>query len=451
MAKKTKKDIKVITYGTFDMFHKGHQALLERAKKLGNYLIVGVTGSEYDKNRGKLNVSQSLHQRIKNIEKTGLADEIIIEEYDGQKVIDIQKYNVDLFIIGSDWKKKFDYLEEYCKVKYLPRTKGISSTSIRNNSSFIKLGIIGYGNIARRFVQESKFVSNTEVTCVYGKKIESVEKFIKTNEIKSAFDDFDDFIGAINAVYIATPHNFHFEYAKKCLNAGKHVLCEKPLCLKKNQTKELIDIAKKKNLVLMEAVKTAFCDGFNQMVSLAKSGIIGDIIHLDASFTKLIPKSNIREYNRELAGGAHNELMTYPLLVASKILGQNVIDYKNLRYFKDSKVDIFSKLELIYPKSTANLYVGIGVKKEGDLIISGTKGYIYCPAPWWKTTKFEIKFENNKNINHEHSYLGDGLRYEIAEFANCINFKNNFSFKLNEKDMIFLSKFIESDYQTIRI
>ncbi len=451
MIKDKKKLKKVITYGTFDFFHKGHQALLDRAKKLGDYLIVGVTSTEYDKKRGKLNVSQSLHERIKNVETTGLADEIIVEEYDGQKVLDIQKYGIDLFVIGSDWKKKFDYLKEYCEVKYLSRTKGISSTLIRNDSSFVKIGIIGYGNIARRFVIESKFVSNTEVTGVFGEKIKSVKKFTKKHEIKSAFDNFDNFINQIDAVYIATPHNSHFDYAKRSLIAGKHVLCEKPLTLDEKHTHELIKIAKKKGLVLMEAVKTAFCDGFNQMVSIAKSGIIGDIIHLDASFTKLISESNVREYDQKLSGGAHNELMTYPLLAASKILGKDVIDYNNLRYFKNSKVDIFSKLNLIYAKSTANLYAGIGVKKEGNLIISGTKGYIYCKAPWWKTAKFSIKFEKNQSINHEHAFLGDGLRYEIAEFLKCINHKNNFSFKLNDKDMIFLSAFINANYKTIKL
>lgn len=441
---------KVITYGTFDIFHEGHQAILKRSKELGDYLIVGVTGKEYDKNRGKLNVFQSLHERIKNVEQTGLADEIIVEEYDGQKISDIQKYNVDVFAIGSDWLGKFDYLNEYCKVKYLPRTKGISSTSLRNGFSFVKIGMIGCGNIARRFLYESKFVSNTEIVSVLGKN-KNVKEFVKKNEINKAHNDFNSFVKDIDAVYIATPHNSHYEYARKCLLAGKHVICEKPLTLKKSQTLELIKLAKENKLVLMEAVKTAYCDGFSKMISLAKSGVIGDIINLDASFTKLIPNANVREYNINYAGGSHNELMTYPLLAASKILGHQFIEYKNLRYFKNSDVDIFSKLEIIYEKATANLYVGIGAKKEGDLIITGTKGYIYCNAPWWKTTNFQIKFENAKNINYEHNFLGDGLRYEIAEFVECINSKNSFSYKLNDNDMIFLSSFIDSDFMEIKI
>ena len=122
---------KVITYGTFDLLHKGHIRLLQRAKKLGDYLIVGVTSDEFDKNRGKCNTVQSLEERIENIRKLNIADEIIVERYVGQKIDDIKKYEVDIFTVGSDWVGKFDYLEDYCVVAYLPRTKYISSSRIR--------------------------------------------------------------------------------------------------------------------------------------------------------------------------------------------------------------------------------------------------------------------------------------------------------------------------------
>lgn len=114
---------KVITYGTFDLFHEGHYRLLQRAKALGDYLIVGVTTEEYDKARGKLNVVDSLVTRIENVRKSGFADEIIIEEAPGQKFTDIKKYNIDIFTVGSDWVGSFDYLKDYCKVVYLDRTK----------------------------------------------------------------------------------------------------------------------------------------------------------------------------------------------------------------------------------------------------------------------------------------------------------------------------------------
>ena len=117
---------RVITYGTFDLFHQGHYNILKRARELGDYLVVGVTSESYDIERGKLNVQDSLLKRIENVRKTGFADEIIVEEYQGQKLNDITKYNIDLLVVGSDWRGKFDYLKNYCEVVYLERTKNIS-------------------------------------------------------------------------------------------------------------------------------------------------------------------------------------------------------------------------------------------------------------------------------------------------------------------------------------
>ena len=125
--------IKVITYGTYDLLHYGHINLLKRAKELGDYLIVGVTADDFDKRRGKINVQQSLTERIENVRKTGLADEIIVEEYEGQKIDDIKNYNVDIFTVGSDWEGKFDFLKDYCEVVYLPRTPEISTTQIKKD------------------------------------------------------------------------------------------------------------------------------------------------------------------------------------------------------------------------------------------------------------------------------------------------------------------------------
>lgn len=150
--------IKVITYGTFDLLHQGHINLLKRARQLADYLIVGVTSDSFDKDRGKLNVRNNVLERVEAVKATGLADKIIIEDYVGQKIDDVQKYEIDIFVIGSDWEGKFDYLRDYCQVVYLPRTEGISSTLLRNQSTdVIRIGIVGSGRIAKRFIPESLF------------------------------------------------------------------------------------------------------------------------------------------------------------------------------------------------------------------------------------------------------------------------------------------------------
>ena len=155
---------KIITYGTFDLFHQGHYNLLKRAKELGDYLIVGVTTEHFDEARGKVNVIDSVLERVENVRKTGLADEIIIEDHDGQKIEDIQKYGIDTFTVGSDWVGTFDYLKAFCNVVYLERTPDISSTQLRKTRfQIVRIGIVGTGRIAPRFVTESKFVSGITI------------------------------------------------------------------------------------------------------------------------------------------------------------------------------------------------------------------------------------------------------------------------------------------------
>ena len=175
---------KVITYGTYDLLHQGHINLLMRAKALGDYLIVGVTNDNFDRDRGKLNVRNNVLERVEAVKATGLADQIIIEDYIGQKIDDIQKYNVDIFAIGSDWKGKFDYLNEFCKVVYLPRTEGISSTLLREESQeTVRVGIIGCGRMSKRFPSEAEVVSGVKVCAAYDIESQAAEDMAEKHDV----------------------------------------------------------------------------------------------------------------------------------------------------------------------------------------------------------------------------------------------------------------------------
>lgn len=434
----------VITYGTFDLFHEGHFNILKRAKELGDYLIVGVTSENYDKLRGKLNVKQSLVERIENVKQSGFADKIIVEEYEGQKIEDIKKYNVDKFVIGSDWLGKFDYLNEYCEVVYLERTKGVSSTQLRNNASgILKIGCIGCGRIAARMLKESKYVSGVNFDYVYGIDEESLKKFSEDNDLKYYSTDFDDFLAQVDAVYIAAPHLTHYEYAKKAILAHKHVLCEKPLSLSEKEEKELFKLAKENHVILYEALKTAYAPGFIRMIAIAKSGIIGKIKDVDATFTKLIQDESLREFNKDLGGGSVTELISYPLIAILKLLGTNFKSTNFFSYYGDKNVDLYTKAVIKYEDAIATANVGIGVKKEGELVISGTKGYIYVPAPWWKTEYFEIRFEDlSKTEKYYYKFEGDGLRYELVDFYKSI-INHTSSIYVKEEESIAIAKIIE--------
>ena len=154
--------IKVITYGTYDLLHYGHIRLLERAKALGDYLIVGVTADSFDLTRGKINVQQTLMERVEAVKATNIADEVIVEEYEGQKIDDIRRLGVDIFTVGSDWVGHFDYLKEFCKVVYLDRTEGISSSEIRAEKRELRIGLVGESSVLNKFIVESHFAKNIE-------------------------------------------------------------------------------------------------------------------------------------------------------------------------------------------------------------------------------------------------------------------------------------------------
>ncbi len=199
------------TYGTFDLLHYGHINLLKRAKALGDYLIVGVTTDSFDISRGKLNVQQSLMERIQAVKDTGLADEVIPEEYIGQKIDDIRRYHIDVFAIGSDWEGKFDYLKEYCEVVYLPRTANISSTKLRQENSGIRLGIIGYEPMVEKFIQESRYVGNVELSGIFQPPIQQ-EQFsdsLSSHEKKytgslTVYETLQELLDESDAVYVVT-------------------------------------------------------------------------------------------------------------------------------------------------------------------------------------------------------------------------------------------------------
>lgn len=411
---------KVITYGTYDLLHQGHINLLRRAKELGDYLIVGVTSDSFDRGRGKLNVRNNVLERVEAVKKTGFADEIIIEDYLGQKIDDIQKYDVDIFAIGSDWEGKFDYLNEYCKVVYLPRTEGISSTMLRAESTTnVKIGIIGCGRVANRFPKEAGVVGGVEVVAAYDTDIEASHNLSLRNEGVVAYPLLKDFYDAVDAVYIATPHLSHYEYIKQSLERGKHVLCETPMVLNSDEAKEMYQLAESKGLILMEANKTAHCPAFNHLMVMIKSGVIGEVVDIEASLSQLLDK-NGREFDPRQAGGALFEQGSLTLLPILKLMG---IDYENLNLYSrmENGVDIYTRGVFRYPKATCSFKVGLGVKTEGSLVISGTKGYAYVPAPWWLTDYFEFRYEDqNENKKFFYKWDGFGLRYEIQEFIASI-------------------------------
>lgn len=390
---------KVITYGTYDLLHYGHIRLLERAKALGDYLIVGVTADDFDKTRGKINVQQSLMERIEAVRETGLADEIIVEEYEGQKIDDIQRYGVDIFTVGSDWKGKFDYLNEYCKVVYLDRTEGVSSSEIRAEKRKIFIGAIGNKGLCDKFIKEVSYVNGVE------------------------YKECDEEYTGVDAVYIATLPEKHYSDVKRALEKGKHVICESPIAMSKSQCMELIEYAENNSLILVDGIKTAYSTAYSRLLVLAKSGHIGEILSIDSVCTsnRVTGITDLKKEQNSICAWGPTALLPIFQLAGVKY---NDIQIVTKLFDKKANFDAFTKISFEYDKMVATAKVAKAAKSEGELIITGTKGYIYVPAPWWKTEYFEIRYENqNENKKYFYQLDGEGIRYEIVAFARAVENK----------------------------
>ena len=423
--------VKVITYGTYDMFHYGHQRLLERAKALGDYLIVGVTSDDYDKTRGKINNQQSLMERIAAVKETGLADEIIVEEYEGQKIDDIRRLGVDIFTVGSDWAGYFDYLNEYCKVVYLPRTEGVSSSEVRAEKRKLKIGLVGTAVFRTKFIVESKYVNGVDVVGIYASN-PGVEP-----EVANLFytNNYDELLEKVDAVYIISKPEKHYSHTKQALEAGKHVLCESPIAYTREECKDLYSLAKQKKLILMDAIKTAYSTAYERLLLMAKGGKIGKVVSVDAVCTSLrdgisIEGTDLSKKWNSMCGWAPAAML--PVFQVFGTEYNNKVFYTKFQN-KDENIDAFTKIDFVYPSGVASVKVAKGAKAEGELVIAGTKGYIYVPAPWWKTDYFEVRYENPEdNKRFFYQLDGEGIRYEIVAFAKAVESGKNYSYVSEE-------------------
>lgn len=438
---------KVITYGTYDLFHYGHQRLLERAKALGDYLIVGVTADGFDRARGKINVQQSLMERMEAVKATGIADEVIVEEYEGQKIDDIMRYGIDIFAIGSDWEGYFDYLKEYCQVVYLERTAGVSSSELRAEKRELRLGLVGDSLFLNKFERESHYVNGVRIVGLCTSSEKNAGFSDKLMSLPCITEDYNALLKEVDAVYILSKPAEHYHQIKKALLQGKHVLFEPPMTLSVKEWTELNTLAKEKGLILMDAIRTAYSTAYYRMLLLVKSGRIGKVVSVDASCTSLrdndiTPDERREKWNSICMWGPNAMLPVFQLLGTDykcKTIVSHVED-ENVMY------DSFTQISFVYPHSVASIKVGKGVKTEGELIISGTTGYIYVPAPWWKTEYFEIRREDpSQNKRYFYQLDGEGIRYELVSFLKAIQSGKNYSY-INDKVSESFVKVIEDYY-----
>lgn len=406
---------KVITYGTFDLFHQGHYNIIKRAKEHGDYLIVGVTSESFDIERGKLNVRDSLLKRIENVRNTGLVDEIIIEEYQGQKVNDIIKYNIDTFVIGSDWIGKFDYLKNYCDVVYLERTKNISSTQLRAEGLIYKAGIITDRIESGDMVDESKFVSGIHVESVFSEDQTLAEQFCKKYELASYETEFETFIDKLDIVYINVSLEKRVAYIEKAIEQGKYVICDSPMTLDRDALMGLFAKAQRHKVVLVEKIMMVYLRAFHQLVWMARGNLIGDIVGVKCSISKQDFECGLKTFH---------EMVVYALCMVLRLLGRN---YQNIHCSTTEDGEGNRSYDVIlmkYADALATIEVGSGVDVEDKCVIIGTKGHIIVPNDWWNTGYFEAKVDDADFLKRfSFNFEGSGFRYLLQELLIMINDK----------------------------
>ncbi len=311
----------------------------------------------------------------------------------------------------------------------------------------MNLCVVGTGRIAARAVREIQTAlrPDIDICAVVNPNKSHASEFVRINAVGDPVaaddecmsqdpsadpslnkvyiaSDISDIADKIDAVYIASPHVTHYTYAKEALLAGKHVLCEKPLAFDQDQVRELYDIADKGNLIFMEAIKTSYCPGFKKIEEIIAQGDIGEVVDVDAAFTRLTAPGG-REYADTQYGGAFTEFGSYTMLPVFRFLGTD--DYDVSFYSRpadfDGGVDAYTRVMFDYGDRYASAKTGLAVKSEGQLVISGTKGYILVPSPWWLTRYFEVRYEDPSKIErYECEFEGDGLRYEFAELERRI-------------------------------
>ena len=312
--------------------------------------------------------------------------------------------------------------------------------------TMVNVGIIGTGRIASRFLEESRYVSGINVSAIYNPHLESVLWFAKNNNIDIdgpmiLTDDSEAFFDAVDAVYIAAPHEMHTEYIRIALDKGKHVLCEKPMGLNKSDIQQMLSVADDKKLVCMEAIKTAYCAGFERILDIVKSGAIGKVRDVEAAFSKIGAAAGREMWGA--SGGSFTELASYCLLPVMKLLGTDVKDIHTYSVESPLGTDSYTKMMITYEDGVATIKTGLGVKTEGELIVAGDDGYIRVPSPWWLTKRIEVHHENPNQVEvYEEEFAGGGLRYEIEAFVKCINNPGTVK-KITDEESIWLSGMME--------
>jgi predicted dehydrogenase len=248
----------------------------------------------------------------------------------------------------------------------------------------IRWGILGAGHIAESFVKDFPLLQNATLVAVAARDKEKAKAFAAAHNIPIAYN-YDELYNSteVDAVYIATTHNFHFEQSLQCMKHGKGVLCEKPITINDSECKQLIAVAKEKNVFLMEAMWTYFLPAINKAKQWIEEGRIGNLKVIQADFSFGVPKNlEGRMYNPNLAGGALLDLGVYPVAAACLFANGKPGSITASGVLTATGVDANTAIILQFGEITATLFTSMETRMSNKLRLFGDKGYIEIPDFW---------------------------------------------------------------------
>ena len=262
-----------------------------------------------------------------------------------------------------------------------------------------RFAIIGLGNIARKFAADIKLVEGATLTSVASRSQERADAFAEEFNVRYAAGSYDKLFEGphLHAVYIATPHTSHAELVKMCMDHDIPVICEKPMGINITQVQELVDLARHKQVYLMEALWTRFLPSFQAAKRHIDAGAIGKVEGLRADFGfKLGPHSRERLTNIELGGGALLDIGIYPVFLAQVMFGPpNKITA--VARFSESGVDVDDTIVLEHEGGIlATLHCTLLAKTKTEAVIYGSKGTLFWDGLWYKQSDFTIKKDNSE-------------------------------------------------------
>ena len=287
----------------------------------------------------------------------------------------------------------------------------------------IRWGIIAPGRIAHKFASDFSLIHNHSITSVASTNIERARAFADKYKLSSFYGDYREMLvkEKLDIVYIASPHSFHFEQAKMCLDLGISVLCEKPVTIHSGQLKQLLTLAAEKRLFFMEALWTVFLPTYTQIFEKINNGDIGSIIGVKADFGFHMPfDQDSRLFNPSLGGGSLLDIGIYPLLLATLCLGYPD-EIKALASLTELKVDDEMIAILNYNKrGLAQIQSTIRANTTTEAFIFGDNGSIWVPNRWIDSQKFYLlKSDGQEELIHS-PWDGFGYQFQITAVEKCL-------------------------------